>query len=49
MRVTMFNPDKGGVFRTIKYNQHRVSWANYLRTGSFGATAIMEVYEIPDK
>lgn len=47
MRVTLFNPDVGGqIFRTIKFNQHKVSWANYLRTGTFAATAIMEVYEL---
>lgn len=46
MRV-LFNPDASGegIFRTIKAVQYKLAWANYIHTGSFGATAVIEIYE----
>ena len=42
-----FNPDSsgGGIFRTIKATQQNQSFANFMHTGSFGATGIIEIYE----
>ena len=35
----------GGIFRTIKATQQNQSFANFMHTGSFGATGIIEIYE----
>ena len=45
-----FNPDSsgGGIFRTIKATQQNQSFANFMHTGSFGATGIIEIYETTD-
>ena len=42
-----FNPDSSGwgIFRTIKATQQNQSFANFMHTGSFGATGIIEIYE----
>lgn len=48
MRRCAFNPDSNGdgIFRTIKATQQNQSFANFLHKGSFGATGIIEFYEI---
>lgn len=48
MMRAAFNPDNAGedIFRTIKATQQNQSFANFIHTGSFGATGIIEIYEI---
>ena len=44
MSQVPFNPEPDGVCRTIKANYWKVSRANFLRRGGYGATAVA-VYE----
>ena len=51
MMRAAFNPDNAGdsIFRTIKATQQNQSFANFMHTGSFGATGIIEIYETTDQ
>ena len=50
MMRAAFNPDNAGdsIFRTIKATQQNQSFANFIHSGSFGATGIIEIYETTD-
>lgn len=37
------NPEKDGTCRTIKAQYAQTSFANFLRTGNFGATGVIEI------
>lgn len=41
--VYVMNPEKDGTCRTIKAQYAQTSFANFLRTGSFGATGVIEI------
>lgn len=47
MRSSAFNPDTSGdgICRTIKAVQYKLGFSDFFRTGSFGATAVIEFYE----
>lgn len=40
MNQIPFNPEPDGTSRTIKANYHKVSLANFVRGGGYGATAV---------
>ena len=50
MMRAAFNPDNAGedIFRTIRAAQQNQSFANFIQTGSFGETGIIEIYETTD-
>lgn len=38
----LLNPEPDGTCRTIKANYHKVSVANFVRRGGYGASAVIE-------
>lgn len=38
------NPERDGTARLIKAQYYKTSLANFLRTGTWGATGVIEVY-----
>ena len=45
MNQQPFNPEPDGTSRTIKANYYKVSLANFLRRGGYGATAVAVVQD----
>ena len=41
--IYLINPEKDGTCRTIKAQYAQTSFANFLRTGSFGATGVIKI------
>jgi len=41
MKQKLFNPEPDGTCRTIKANYYKVSLANFIRGGGYGATAVI--------
>lgn len=39
------NPMPDGMCRTIKYQYQKNGFANFIRGGAYGATAVIEIYE----
>lgn len=41
----IFNPDNSGndIFRTIKTTYHKISTANLIRGGAYGASGVIEI------
>ena len=48
MNQVPFNPEPDGTSRTIKANYWKVSRANFLRGGGYGATGVICVDDRPD-
>lgn len=44
-RQTLFNPDNSGddICRTIKTTYHKISTANLIRGGAYGASGVIEI------
>ena len=44
-RQTLFNPDNSGddICRTIKTTYHKISTANLIRGGAYGASGVLEI------
>ena len=44
-KQTLFNPDNSGddICRTIKTTYHKISTANLIRGGCFGASGVIEI------
>lgn len=44
---TLFNPDNSGddICRTIKTTYHKISTANLIRSGCFGASGVIEILD----
>ena len=40
MKLIPFNPEPDGASRTIKANYYKVSMANFVRGGGYGATGV---------
>lgn len=47
---TLFNPDNSGydIFRTIKTTYHKISTANLIRGGAYGASGVLEIETIQE-
>ena len=46
-KQTLFNPDNSGddICRTIKTTYHKISTANLIRGGCFGASGVLEILD----
>lgn len=44
-KQAIFNPDNSGsdIFRTIKTTYHKISTANLIRGGAYGASGVIEI------
>ena len=45
MSKKLINPEPDGLCRTIKSQYYKTSPANFLRSGTFGATGVIEIVE----